>query len=50
MVNVKFELTTSSSGLADDTSVKCWARMDLGTDYCYAGVPLTLLRSLTRGA
>ena len=24
--------------------------MDLGADYCYAGVPLGLLRSLTRGA
>ena len=24
--------------------------MDLGTDYCYAGVPLALLRLLTQGA
>ena len=24
--------------------------MDLETDYCYAGVPLALLRSLTQGA
>ena len=24
--------------------------MDLGTDNCYAGVPLALLRSLTQGA
>ena len=24
--------------------------MDLGTDYCYAGVLLALLRSLTQGA
>ena len=23
--------------------------MDLGTDYCYAGVPLVLCRTLTRG-
>ena len=26
-----------------------WGSMDLGTDYCYTGVLLALLRSLTQG-
>ena len=30
--------------------VMCKCSMDLGTDYCYAGVLLALLRSLTQGA
>ena len=32
-----------------DASVVRWGSTDLGTDYCYEEVPLTLFRSLTRG-
>ena len=49
MVDVRFELTTRSSCPADDASVKCKGSMDLGTEYCYAGVLLALLRLLTQG-
>ena len=42
----KAVISRAGSGPADDASVNS---MDLGTDYCYAGVLLALLWSPTQG-
>ena len=37
------------SAMPSTPRVKLNRRIDLGADYCYAGVTLALLRSLTQG-
>ena len=35
-------ISRAGSGPVNDASAVRWGSMDLGTDYCYAGVPLAL--------